>query len=139
MAMKDQIAVYVDTKEELAGLSEAEITAAAEGAKAKGKEGKFIIEITNTTRQPALASLENREVRKKVWEASAYRGTSGETDNQPIVARLAQLRAERAKLLGYDNWATYQLEPTMAKTPKAVLDMFGFYGSCRSRKHQKRS
>ncbi len=125
MQMTKDIAIFVDSKEQLKGLSEAEITAAAEGAKARGQEGKFIIEITNTTRQPVLASLENRELRKKVWEASAYRGTSGETDNQPIVARLAQLRAERAKLLGYDNWATYQLEPTMAKTPKAVLDMFG--------------
>ena len=62
---------------------------AAEGAKAKGQDGKYIIEITNTTRQPALAQLENRELRQQIWEASAYRGTKGETDNRPLVARLA--------------------------------------------------
>ncbi|WP_337841453.1 M3 family metallopeptidase [Rheinheimera sp.] len=125
MKITKDIAVFVDKKEDLAGLSEAEIAAAAEGAKARGQEGKFIIELTNTTRQPVLAQLENRELRKKIWEASANRGTSGETDQQPIVARLAQLRAERAKLLGFNSWADYQLEPTMAKTPKAVYDMLG--------------
>jgi len=125
MQMNTDIAVFVSDKAELAGLSEAEISAAAEGAKARGQDGKYVIEITNTTRQPVLAQLENRALRQKVWEASAYRGTSGETDQRPIVARLAQLRAERAKLLGYASWANYQLEPTMAKTPKAVYDMFG--------------
>ncbi len=79
-----EIAIFVDSKEQLAGMSEAEIQAAAEGAKAAGKEGKFIIELTNTTRQPVLAVLENRELRKQIWEASAYRGTKGETDNRPV-------------------------------------------------------
>ncbi len=117
------IAVFVDDKAQLAGMSDAEIAAAAEGAKARGQEGKYVIEITNTTRQPALAVLENRELRKKVWEASAYRGTTGETDNRPIVARLAQIRAERAKLLGFPTWADYQLGQSMAQKPQAVLDM----------------
>lgn len=117
------IAIFVDSKEQLAGMSEAEITAAAEGAKAAGKDGKFIINITNTTRQPVLTSLENRELRKQVWEASAFRAMSGETDNRPIVARLAQIRAERAKLLGFDSWADYQLDTAMAKTPEAVMSM----------------
>lgn len=125
MKITKDIAVFVDKKEDLAGLSDAEIAAAAEGAKARGQEGKFIIELTNTTRQPVLAQLENRELRQKIWEASANRGTSGETDQQPIVARLAQLRAERAKLLGFNSWADYQLDNTMAKTPKAVYDMLG--------------
>lgn len=120
-----EIAIFVDSKEQLAGMSEAEIQAAAEGAKAAGKEGKFIIELTNTTRQPVLAVLENRELRKQIWEASAYRGTKGETDNRPLVARLAQIRAERAKLLGFDSWADYQLETAMAKKPQAVMDMLG--------------
>jgi len=119
------IAIFVDSKEQLAGMSEAEITAAAEGAKAAGKDGKFVIELTNTTRQPALSVLENRELRKQVWEASAYRGTTGETDNRPLVSRLAQIRAERAQLLGYDSWADYQLEKAMAQKPQAVLSMLG--------------
>lgn len=117
------IAIFVDDKAQLAGMSEAEIAAAAEGAKARGQEGKFVIELTNTTRQPVLAVLENRELRKKVWEASAFRGTTGETDNRPLVARLTQIRAEKAKLLGFDTWADYQLGQSMAQKPQAVLSM----------------
>lgn len=119
------ILVIVDTVEELDGLSEAQIKSAANAAKAAGQEGKYAISITNTTRQPILASLNNRELRQRVWEASANRAQSGETDNRAIVARLAGLRAEKAQLLGYDNWATYGLESQMAKKPEAVFDMFG--------------
>jgi peptidyl-dipeptidase Dcp len=125
LAETKKIAVIVDTKEELDGLSESQITAAANAAKEAGHEGKYLLSITNTTRQPVLSQLSNRELRKRVWEASANRNQSGETDNRPIVARLAQLRAERAKLLGYDNWASYGLESQMAKTPQAVFDMLG--------------
>ncbi len=117
------IAVFVDDKAQLAGMSEAEIAAAAEGAKARGQDGKYVIEVTNTTRQPVLSVLENRELRKKVWEASAYRGTTGETDNRPLVARLTQIRAEKAKLLGFETWADYQLGQSMAQKPQAVLSM----------------
>ena len=125
MAETKKIAVIVDSKDELDGLSDAQITAAAKAAKDAGHEGKYLLSITNTTRQPVLAQLSNRELRKRVWEASANRAQSGETDNRPLVARLAQLRAERAKLLGYDNWASYSLEAQMAKTPQAVFDMLG--------------
>ena len=96
LAETKKIAVVVDTKAELDGLSDAQITAAANAAKAAGHEGKYLLSITNTTRQPVLSQLSNRELRKKVWQASANRNQSGETDNRPIVARLAQLRAERA-------------------------------------------
>ena len=125
LAETKKIAVIVDSKDELDGLSDAQITAAANAAKDAGHEGKYLLSITNTTRQPVLAQLSNRELRKRVWEASANRAQSGETDNRPLVARLAQLRAERAKLLGYDNWASYSLEAQMAKTPQAVFDMLG--------------
>ena len=125
LAETKKIAVIVDSKEELDGLSDSQITAAANAAKEAGHEGKYLLSITNTTRQPVLSQLSNRELRKRVWEASANRNQSGETDNRPIVARLAQLRAERAKLLGYDNWASYGLESQMAKTPQAVFDMLG--------------
>lgn len=125
LAETKKIAVIVDTKEELDGLSDSQITAAANAAKEAGHEGKYLLSITNTTRQPVLSQLSNRDLRKRVWEASANRNQSGETDNRPIVARLAQLRAERAKLLGYDNWASYGLESQMAKTPQAVFDMLG--------------
>lgn len=125
LAETKNIAVIVDTKEELDGLSDSQITAAATAAKDAGHDGKYLLSITNTTRQPVLSQLSNRELRKRVWEASANRAQSGETDNRPLVARLAQLRAERAKLLGYDNWASFSLENNMAKTPQAVLDMLG--------------
>jgi peptidyl-dipeptidase Dcp len=107
------------------GLTESDITSAANDAKAAGHDGKYLINITNTTRQPVLASLENRELRQRIWEASANRGLSGENETASLVSRLAQLRAERATLLGYENWASYRLAPQMAKTPEAVYSMFG--------------
>ena len=66
-------------------------------------------------------SLKDRSLRQKVWEASANRATSGDTDNRPLVQRMIEIRAERAKLLGFDNWAAYSLQPQMAKTPEAAL------------------
>lgn len=125
LRLTKEIAIVVDSKSELAGLTESEITSAANDAKAAGHEGKYLINITNTTRQPVLASLENRELRQRIWEASANRGLTGENETASLVARLAQLRAERAALLGYDNWASYRLAPQMAKTPEAVYSMFG--------------
>lgn len=125
LAETKNIAVVVDDKEQLKGLSEAQITAAAKDAEAAGHEGKYQLNITNTTRQPVLSQLQNRELRERVWKASANRAQSGEYDNTAIVSRLAQLRAERAQLLGYDNWASYGLESQMAKTPEAVFEMLG--------------
>lgn len=125
LAESANVAVVVDDVAELAGLSDSQIKAAAEAAKAADHEGKYLISITNTTRQPILASLENRELRQRVWEASAYRAQSGEYDNTKIIARLAELRAQKATLLGYQNWASYSLEQQMAGTPKAVFDMLG--------------
>lgn len=125
LAETRNIAVVVDTVEELDGLSPAQIRAAANAAADRGHEGKYLLSITNTTRQPILTSLNNREVRQRVWEASAYRAQSGDYDNRPISARLAQIRAERAALLGYDSWADYNVEPQMAQTPEAVFELFG--------------
>lgn len=125
LRLTKEIAIVVDNKEQLAGLTDSEITSAANDAKAAGHEGKYLINITNTTRQPVLASLENRELRQRIWEASANRGLTGENETASLVSRLAQLRAERAALLGYENWASYRLAPQMAKTPEAVYSMFG--------------
>lgn len=120
----ERAAVVVDDVAQLDGLSEGQIAAAAEAAKAAGHEGKWLIRITNTTRQPVLTSLKNRELRQRVWEASANRGlVDGEGDTRPMVLRLAQLRAERAALLGKPNHAAFQLENQMAGTPEAVLKM----------------
>lgn len=117
------IAVVVDDKSELNGLSDSKIKSAAEAAADAGHKGKYLVNITNTTRQPVLASLKNRALRQRIWEASAHRGTSGELDNRPLVKRLVQIRAQKADLLGYDNWAEYQLNGTMAEKPEKVMNM----------------
>ncbi|MBL0045777.1 MAG: M3 family metallopeptidase [Flavobacteriales bacterium] len=119
-------AIIVDKKEELDGMSEEGIAAAAEAAKAKGQEGKWLIDILNTTTQPVLSSLKNRELRKRIYQASISRnGHGGEFDNKSIVARLAQLRAQKAQLLGFPNWATYVMDDQMAKTSEAALKLLG--------------
>lgn len=117
-------AVVVDEESQLDGLSAAAIAAAAEAAKAAGHEGKWLLRITNTTRQPVLTLLNNRELRQRVWEASANRGLSdGPGDTRQMVLDLARLRAERATLLGYPNHAAYTLTTQMAGTPDAAMGM----------------
>ncbi|MFC4728915.1 M3 family metallopeptidase [Coralloluteibacterium thermophilus] len=113
--------VLVDTREELAGLSEAAIGAAADAATARGEEGKYLITLQNTTGQPPLASLENRALRQRIFEASINRNSrGGDYDNRETISRIAKLRAERAALLGYPNHAAYQLEEATAGTVDAV-------------------
>ncbi|MFZ6688787.1 M3 family metallopeptidase [Undibacterium sp. SXout11W] len=117
-------ALVVDTKAELAGLSKAEIDTAAATAKDKGLDGKYLIPLMNTTGQPLLATLENRGTRQRLYEASINRGSNGgDADNREITLTLARLRAERAQLLGYPNFAAYSLENETAKTPAAVNKM----------------
>lgn len=124
LAMRDSTAVVVDSVEELAGLPQAQIDMLQQAAEEKGLQGKYLIYITNTTRQPILANLENRALRERIYTASATRGIEGENATYPLVKRLAELRAEKAKLLGFDSWADYRLAPAMAKTPGNVFDMF---------------
>ena len=117
-------AVVVDDVARLDGLSEAEIAAAADAAKAKGMEGKWLLTLSNTTQQPVLASLKDRALREQVYKASIQRGSKGNAnDNLKGVARQAKLRAERAQLLGYPNHAAYVLADEMAGTPQAALDL----------------
>ena len=125
LALNTERAVIVETSAELAGLSEADIQAAAAAAEKQGHAGKYLLEITNTTRQPVLVELENRELRRRVWEASANRGLGRDNgiDTRPLVQKIARLRAEKAQLLGYESHAAYTLEPQMAKTPAAAEKM----------------
>lgn len=122
-------AVLIETREELDGMSEGRIRAAAEAAAARGHEGKYLITLTNTIRQPVTASMTNRETRRKVWEASAFRGLGhdGHIDNRGIILEIAALRAERAEMLGFGNFAEFQLEIEMSGHPDAayqfMLDM----------------
>ena len=128
LAIGKERAIVVDSAKELDGLSPAEIAAAAEAAKSRGLEGKYLLQISNTTRVPVLVSLKNRALRQRVWEASAYRGLGrdGGIDNRGLVLEIAQLRAERAKILGYKNHAAYKLQNQMAKTPDAARTMLTF-------------
>jgi peptidyl-dipeptidase Dcp len=117
-------AIVVDNKADLVGLSEGDIAAAAELAKEKKLDGKYVLALQNTTQQPALASLQNRALREKLYNASVNRGRhGGANDTTAIVQRLAQLRAQRAKLLGYPNYATYGLDDQMAKTPENAMKL----------------
>lgn len=117
-------AVIVEHKEQLKGLSEGEINTAAAAAKAKGLDGKYLIPLMNTSGQPYLASLEDRAVRQRLQEASVNRGShGGDFDNRDTALQLARLRAERAQLLGYPNYAAYGLEDETAKTTTAVNKM----------------
>ncbi|MBQ5948903.1 M3 family metallopeptidase [Massilia sp. ST3] len=119
-------ALVVDTREELAGMSEAEIAAAATEAEKRGQKGKFAIAIVNTSSQPALATLTNRATRERLMQASLNRGSrGGEFDARELVLRLAKLRAERAALLGYPNYAAYSQELETAKNPAAVNKLLG--------------
>ena len=113
-------ALVLDDKTQLAGMSDAEINAAAEAAKARGLEGKFVISLQNTTQQPALSSLSNRETRKMLFEKSWNRCGEGDYDTRPIIERITRIRQEKAGLLGYKNYAAWTLENQMAKTPEAV-------------------
>jgi peptidyl-dipeptidase Dcp len=112
-------AVVVGDRAELAGLSPGELDSAAERAKERKLPGKWVLTLQNTTQQPVLAGLADRALREKVLQASETRcDHGGASDTKAIVARLAQLRAEKAKLLGFPNYASYVLDDQMAKTPE---------------------
>lgn len=119
-AVNDAV-VWVDKKEDLAGLSEADIAQCAKDAETRGGKAPYAIVIVNTTQQAILTNLDNRDLRKKVYEASIHRADGTNSHNTyPIVSEIAKLRAEKAELMGYPNYAAYSLENTMAKTPENV-------------------
>ena len=108
---KNADSVIVTDRAQLAGMSDSEITVAANAAKAEKQEGKYAIRLLNTTNQPGLSYLQNREVRQRLMEASLSRNShGGEFDDTATISRIAKLRAERAVLLGYPNHAAYQLD-----------------------------
>ena len=116
-------ALVIDDVSELAGLTQGEIEAAARDAKAKKLDNKWVIALQNTTQQPALQSLSNRDTRKKLFEASWTRTVKNDSnDARNTVAQLAKIRAEKAKLIGFSNYAGLKLQDQMAKTPEAVND-----------------
>ncbi|KTF37576.1 M3 family metallopeptidase [Xanthomonas vesicatoria] len=126
LAEVNAAAVVVDDVKQLDGLSEEQIAAAAEAAKTRKLDGKYVIALLNTTGQPPLTQLKNRELRKKIYDASVSRGShGGQYDNTALVSRIMKLRADKAKLLGFPTYAAYSLENQTAKTPEAVNAMLG--------------
>lgn len=114
-------AVWVNSREELAGLSDADIAQCKKDAESRGGKAPYCIVIVNTTQQPILASLDNRDLRRRVYEASVHRADgSGQYNNFPFVVEIAKLRAEKAELMGYPNYASYSLDNTMAKNTDNV-------------------
>jgi peptidyl-dipeptidase Dcp len=116
-------AVVVGSVEELDGLSAEQVSAAEQAAVARGLPGNYVIALQNTTNQPPLARLKNRALREKIYQASIQRCVGGSADNTAVIARMVRLRAERARLLGYPNHASYQLEDESAATPAAVREI----------------
>ena len=107
--------LVLDNKSDLAGLTDAEIAAAADAAKVRGLKGKYVLPLQNTTQQPALTSFANRTVRERLFNASWTRSEKGDAnDTRAIISELAQLRSEKAKLLGYANYSAYVLYDQMA-------------------------
>jgi len=114
-------ALVIANRADLAGLSASELDAAAEAAKARQLEGKWVLTLKNTTQQPALQSLTDRRVREKLFNAGWTRAERGDAnDTRDTIRRLASIRAERAKLLGHPNYAAWKLQDQMAKTPDRV-------------------
>ena len=117
-------AVVVDNKAELDGLSDEQIAAMAEAAKARKLEGKYVVQLILPTGQPALAQLKNRALRERIFKASIMRGNNNnEHDTKAVVQRIVKLRADRAALLGYKTHADEVLEVETARTPAAVNAM----------------
>ncbi|MEA2762270.1 MAG: peptidyl-dipeptidase Dcp, partial [Gemmatimonadaceae bacterium] len=117
-------ALVVDKVSDLDGLSADEIETAAQAAKSRGLTGKWVLPLRNTTQQPAQAELRNRAVRQRLFEASTMRTAHGDTnDTRSTIRRMAELRAEKAKLLGYPNWAAYVLETQGAKNPENAIKL----------------
>ena len=116
--------VVISDEKDLAGMSESDRTSAADRAKERGMPGKWVIDLQNTTQQPALAALTNRKVRERILAASEARcDHGGPNDTKAIVERLAMLRAERAKLFGFSTDDAYVLDDQMAKTPEHAMSL----------------
>lgn len=119
LAETNKYELVIDSKKDLAGLPQGLIAAAAADAKAKGKEGKWVFTLSNSSVMPFLQYSSNRELRKKIWNAYQTRGNHGdELDNKKNAVELANLRGQKARLLGYKSHSNYVLEESMAKTPE---------------------
>ena len=124
LADTNDLAVLVDSVEELDGLTQSQIAAAADRAKERGHEGKWLLNMVNFTGNPLLESLTNRSLRERIMKNSLVKGgRANENDNRPVLIEMVKLRAEKAKLFGYDSHAHYELTDRTAKNPTNVHEM----------------
>lgn len=124
LADTNSFTLYISDKEQLKGLPESIVTAAAEDAKANGKEGQWLFTLQNASVMPFLQYAQNRKLREDIWKAYQNRGNNGDThDNRINIIQMANLRMERAQLLGYKSHADYVLEERMAQTPDKVYNL----------------
>ncbi|WP_105036582.1 M3 family metallopeptidase [Cryobacterium aureum] len=130
LADTNELALVIDDVSELDGLTDGEISAASEAARERQLDGKYLISLVLPTSHPYLASLTNRAVRERLLSASRARGIRSDAlgagnDNRPLVIEITHLRAQRARLLGFDSHAAYVTADETAKTPGAVWDLLG--------------
>lgn len=124
LADNNDYLLVVDKKEDLAGLPEAVIEGAAHEAKAHGKDGKWVFTLQESSRTPLLQYAQNRELRKNIYQAYISLGNRGNAnDNKDVLKQVLALRLEKAQLMGFSNYAEYQLSDNMAKTPQNALDL----------------
>jgi peptidyl-dipeptidase Dcp len=126
LADTNDLAVVFDDAEQLDGLTHGELSAAAEAARERSLDGKYLVTLVLPTGHPFLSSLTNRESRRRIMEASRSRGKRGnEHDNRSLVLEITKLRAKRARLLGFESHAAFVTADETARTPEAVADMLG--------------
>lgn len=124
LADNNDYLLVVDKKEDLAGLPDAVIAGAAQEAKAHGKDGKWVFTLQESSRTPLLQYAQNRELRKNIYQAYTSLGNRGNAnDNKEVLKKILALRLEKAQLMGFNNFAEYQLADNMAKNPKNALDL----------------
>lgn len=123
LAENNKYELVIEKQEDLAGLPDGLVQAAAETAKEKGKDGKWVFTLQNASVMPFLQYADNRELRKQIFDAYQNRGNAGEFDNNENLKKIANLRLEKANLLGYKTFADYSLEETMAKNPQGVYNL----------------
>ncbi|PQJ73412.1 M3 family metallopeptidase [Polaribacter butkevichii] len=109
--------IVISDKAQLKGFSDEKIASLE-------KDGKYEIQLINTTQQPSLQTLENRDVRKQLFEKSIHRADAGDYDTSDLVKKMVLLRAQKAQILGFGNYASWSLQGTMASNPETVFDMF---------------
>ena len=115
--------LFVTDRAKLSGLPEANIAQAADAAKAAGKEGQWLFTLHAPSRLPLLQYADNRDLRRQMYEGYINLASSGKNDNRPVINRILQERAQKAKLLGFKDFASYSTDNVMAKTTEAAEDL----------------